>query len=104
MKMKTAGVERLSDKMSKVIVTDANVLAAVTGMLEARISSMGERGLAKLEAQCSHEGRERLSTNPQHQEGTTERWTWHAGYVSAMNDTLNMIKNRVDSFPIEDDA
>jgi hypothetical protein len=84
--------------------SDSDVLAAVTKMLEARIPVMGEEGLKKLSAECSEEDRERLASQVQHRKGTTERWAWHAGYVSAMNDALRMIKSRAREFPIEDEG
>lgn len=47
---------------------------------------------------------EHLKTHLYLDEGTSERAYWHAGYVSAMKDTLRMIKNREPEYPIADDS
>jgi len=83
---------------------DEAVLKAVTDMLQGRIPTMGREGLSKLKAQCSDEGRATLADHPQYEEGTTERWAWHAGYVVAMRDTLGMIEKNVTEWPMQDEG
>ena len=84
------------------VVSDTDVLRAVAKMLEGRIPTMRDEGLARLLAECSAEDRARLEAHPHLREGTTERWAWHAGYITAMADALRMIKNREPSYPIKD--
>ncbi len=71
--------------------TDSNVLSAVTKMLTARIPVMGKQGLAKLEAECSAKSRKRLAAKRPISTGSPRALGGHAGYVAAMNDTLDMI-------------
>lgn len=64
--------------------TDSEVLAAVAKMLEERAKNMGEA--------IDRE-------DYPHAEGTTAR-AWHVGYVSAMEDTLKMIRGRPETYPM----
>jgi len=83
---------------------DSTVLAAVAAMLEARISIMRGEGLPELVAECSPEERRRFESHSVHQKGTTERVAWHAGYISAMNDTLRMINGHILKWPMSLDG
>jgi hypothetical protein len=74
-------------------VTDARVLTAVTAMLRARTEHMGSALRTRYILQ--------LEQSKHLDEGSVERAYWHAGYVTAMLDTLRMIERREEKYPIE---
>lgn len=83
---------------------DAEVLQTVTKMLEAAIPEMRDESLPQLFDECSIKNREWLESNSLHWPGTTECYAWHAGYVAAMSDILQMLKRRRTECPQSDDT
>jgi len=99
MRVAYAGLMTINVDMQRV-TTDGEVLWGIKKVLDERFPALGLE-LEHLRAQCSDEDQRHITTHPEYDHGTTERWAWHTGYVACLGSIVHLIDQQLAALYIQ---